>query len=131
MKKLKIERSANRNTLVSVAFNLDSPLDNLFFGKMQASTRAIPRHYETFDTFINLKPLSKTVDFEWNFNTDLFRKETIQLRLQEFKQFLQSILEGGESPITELHLLPDFEYQQIHEFSKGEAVEIPSPSFLA
>ena len=33
LKKLKMERSANRNTLVSVAFNLDSPLDNLFFWK--------------------------------------------------------------------------------------------------
>ena len=130
VKKLKTERSANRNTLVSVAFNLDSPLDDLFFGNATATTKAIPRHYETFDTFINLKPLrdqsgGATVDFEWNFNTDLFRKDTIQLRLQEFKQFLQSILEAGESPIAGLPLLPDFEKQQIIAFGQGEKVDFP------
>ena len=125
VKKLKIERSANRNTLVSVAFNLDSPLDNLFFGKMNAATRAIPKHYETFDTFINLKPLGKTVDFEWNFNTDLFKRETIQLRLQEFKQFLQGLLVEAEKPITELRLLPDFESQQIATFGTGEKMDFP------
>ena len=92
---------------------------------MQASTRAIPRHYETFDTFINLKPLGKTVDFEWNFNTDLFQKETIQLRLNEFKQFLQGILVDVEKPIPELHLLPDFEMNQIHAFGQGDQVSFP------
>ena len=132
VKKLKIERSANRNTLVNAAFNLDSPLDDLFFGNMQASTKAIPRHYETFDTFINLKPAPQPagggesgVDFEWNFNTDLFRKETIQLRLQEFKQFLQSILEEAEAPIAQLRLLPDFESQQISAFGQGEKMDFP------
>jgi amino acid adenylation domain-containing protein len=125
VKKLKVERSANRNTLVSVAFNLDSPLDDLFFGKVQASTKAIPRHYETFDTFINLKPLGQMVDFEWNFNTDLFRRETIQLRLEEFKQFLQSILLEPETPIAELRLLPDFESQQLNAFGQGEKMDFP------
>ncbi|MEO1260059.1 MAG: amino acid adenylation domain-containing protein [Bacteroidota bacterium] len=125
VKNLKVERSANRNTLVSVAFNLDSPLDDLFFGKMKASTRAIPRHYETFDSFINLKPLGKTVDFEWNFSTDLFRRKTIQSRLKEFKQFLQSILVEVEKPIAGLRLLPDFESQQIIAFGQGEQIDFP------
>ncbi|HFA51232.1 MAG TPA: amino acid adenylation domain-containing protein [Bacteroidetes bacterium] len=125
LKKLKMQRSSDRSTMVSVAFNLDSPLDDLFFGKLQASTKAIPRHYETFDSFINLKPLGEGVDFEWNFNTDLFQKESIRLRLKEFKQFLQSILVEAEKPIAELLLLPDFERQQIAAFGQGEKVEFP------
>ncbi|HHM21057.1 MAG TPA: non-ribosomal peptide synthetase [Bacteroidetes bacterium] len=125
VKKLKIERSANRNTLVSVAFNLDSPLDHLFFGDLTATTRAIPRHYETFDTFINLKPVGDKVDFEWNFNTDIFNKETIRLRLHEFKQFLQAIMAEADKPIARLRLLPDFESQQIAAFGQGDKMDFP------
>jgi amino acid adenylation domain-containing protein len=124
VKKLKIGRNASRNTLVSVAFNLDSPLDDLHFGNLKATTRAIPRHYETFDTFINLKPLGATVDFEWNFNTDLFRRESIRLRLAEFEVFLKNIVENSISnfqfPISGLPLLPVFEQKQLEVFGRGE-----------
>ncbi|MCF8246999.1 MAG: amino acid adenylation domain-containing protein [Saprospiraceae bacterium] len=125
VKKLKIGRNASRNTLISVAFNLDSPLENLKFGSLNATTRAIPRHYETFDSFINLKPLGSTIDFEWNFNTDLFRRESIRLRLAEFEVFLRSIVEtcaelefGGT--IGRLSLLPDFEKKRLEQFGRGE-----------
>jgi amino acid adenylation domain-containing protein len=133
VKKLKIARSASRNTLVSVAFNLDSPLDGLNFGGLRASTRAIPRHYETFDTFINLKPQPSNpiegagggVDFEWNFNTDLFRHETIRLRLAEFERFLHGIVEEMDAPVTQLPLLPDFETKQLARFGLGEKADFP------
>ncbi|MCU0348703.1 MAG: amino acid adenylation domain-containing protein, partial [Saprospiraceae bacterium] len=131
VKKLKIGRNASRNTLVSVAFNLDSPLDDLKFGNLKATTRSIPRHYETFDTFINLKPQPTSptgepsgVDFEWNFNTDLFRRESIRLRLAEFEVFLRGIVESSfsnaQSPIFQLPILPDFEKKQLAQFGKGE-----------
>ncbi len=125
VKKLKIGRNASRNTLVSVAFNLDSPLDNLKFGNLKADTRAIPKHYETFDTFINLKPLGATIDFEWNFNTDLFRKESIRMRLAEFEVFLKGIVENSFNPssitpIFHLPILPYFEEKQLEIFGSGE-----------
>lgn len=125
LKKLKLPRDISRPTMVSVAFNLDSPLDNLEFGKLKASTKAIPRHYETFDTFINLKPLNNRVDFEWNFNTDLFRPETIRLRLDEFETFLHGILEDADRPISTQHLLPDFESNQIASFGRGKKADFP------
>lgn len=130
VKKLKIARNASRNTLVSVAFNLDSPLDELQFGGLQASTRAIPRHYETFDTFINLKPLGPTVDFEWNFNTDLFRRESIRLRLAEFELFLKNIVDSvfaaSAVPIARLPLLPGAERLQLANFGQGEKANFPT-----
>jgi amino acid adenylation domain-containing protein len=125
VKKLKIGRNTGRNTLVSMAFNLDSPLENLHFGGLSVSTQAIPRHYETFDAFINLKPIGNRVDFEWNFNTDLFRRETIQLRLAEFKEFLHGIMEEMETPVARLTFLPDFELKQLAEFGQGDKVQFP------
>ncbi|MBK8563870.1 MAG: amino acid adenylation domain-containing protein [Saprospiraceae bacterium] len=125
VKKLKIGRDASRNTLVSVAFNLDSPLDDLKFGKLRATTRAIPRHYETFDTFINLKPHGSTIDFEWNFNKDLFRNESIRTRLAAFEVFLKSIVETSLTqfanlPICQFPILTEIEKRQLEKYGKGE-----------
>lgn len=125
VKKLNIARNASRNTLVSVAFNLDSPLANLKFGRLSASTKAIPRHYETFDTFINLKPLGDCVDFEWNFNTGLFRRETIRQRLAGFETFLKALVEDGNEPLFEKSILTDSEVQLLDEFSRGEKADFP------
>lgn len=125
VKKMKIARTASRNTLVNVVFNLDTPLDDLKFGRLKATTRAISRHFETFDIFINLKPLGDRVDFEWNFSADLFRRETIRLRLAEFKRFLHGLVEKMESPIAHLPLLPDFEIRQAAAFGRGEKVDFP------
>ncbi|MBI5914993.1 MAG: amino acid adenylation domain-containing protein, partial [Bacteroidetes bacterium] len=125
VKKLKIVRNASRNTLVSVVFNLDSPLDDLKFGGLKAGTRAIPRHYNTFDAFINLKPLGDSVDFEWSFNTDLFRPESIRLRLAEFEVFLRGILEEVGTPVARLPILQDFEQRQLTAFGQGEKADFP------
>ncbi|MBI1227883.1 MAG: amino acid adenylation domain-containing protein [Bacteroidetes bacterium] len=123
LKKLKTSRNASRNTLVSIAFNLDSPLDDLKFGDLKASTRAIPKHYETFDTFINLKPLGDQVDFEWNYNTDLFRQESIQLRLKEFEAFLKEIIGAALTHINQISLLPAIEKELLEKFGKGEKID--------
>jgi amino acid adenylation domain-containing protein len=125
VKKLKIARNASRNTLVSVAFNLDSPLGNLEFGRLTATTKAIPRHYETFDTFINLKPLGDQVDFEWNFNSDLFRRESIRQRLTEFEVFLTALVNDGEGPVFSKSILPDASAQLLGKFSKGDEADFP------
>ncbi|MEZ4934179.1 MAG: hypothetical protein R2788_18905 [Saprospiraceae bacterium] len=53
------------------------------------------------------------MDFEWNFNTDLFRRETIRVEVGGIKQFLAEHIVEPETPIAELRLLPDFESQQL------------------
>ncbi|RMF30572.1 MAG: non-ribosomal peptide synthetase, partial [Bacteroidetes bacterium] len=125
VRKLKLERSLQRNTLVNLAFNLDSPLENLDYGPLNASTRPILRHYETFDAFINLKPLGQGFDFEWNFNTDLFEAATIRRFLEGFRAFLLTLSEHPERPIAELPLLPKEELERILRFGQGEAAEFP------
>lgn len=130
VKKLKIARNLNRNTLLSVVFNMDSPLENLEFGKLQASTKAIPRHYETFDVFINLSPVKDYVNFEWNYNKDIFTKDSIQNRLAEFEIFLKGILKNIESPIAHLPILPKEQIKKLVKFAQGERAAFPTQKCL-
>jgi amino acid adenylation domain-containing protein len=115
VKDLKTQRDSSRNPLVSIVFNMDSPLENLDYGDLKVNTRPIQKQYETFDFFINIKPESDKLLFEWFYNTDLFNATTIQNRLVEFQVFLNSILDNPQQSISTLPLVKTAEIIQNHE----------------
>ena len=122
VKQLKLPRDSSRQPIISVLFNLDNEFSQLNFGDLKVSTKAVPRNYETFDIFINLKPTSDGIFFEWIYNTDLFDKATIQIRLKEFEILLNGIIENPTQPLTQLPLLPASEQQQIlHDWNLTDA----------
>lgn len=113
VKQLKLPRDLSRQPIVSILFNMDNAFNNMNFGGLQVSTRAIPRHYETFDIFINIKLLENGVAFEWIYNTDLFNQDTIQRRLREFETLLNGIVENPGQLISKLPLLPEEEKSKV------------------
>ncbi|MEO1410702.1 MAG: amino acid adenylation domain-containing protein [Bacteroidota bacterium] len=141
VKKLAVKRDPGRQPLISVLFNMDADGGEIDFGTGRARVESIPRHYETFDSFINLKPTADGAVMDWIYNTDLFDAVTIQRRLAEFHQLLRSILQDPERPLWALPLLPeaekallrrwnatetDFPQQRlIHEFFEAEAARRP------
>ncbi|MFK7934174.1 MAG: aminotransferase class III-fold pyridoxal phosphate-dependent enzyme, partial [Saprospiraceae bacterium] len=125
VRELKMQRDSSRNALISVAFNMDSPLNDLNYGNVLAKTKGVPHRYETFDIFINLKPVGKAIDFEWNFNTDLYQSELISYRLQEFKTLLESALQTPDATITELNILPNAALNLIQKWSRGTVKKYP------
>ncbi len=130
VRSLDLPRSPARNTLVSVVFNMDSPLEGLDFGPLEITTQPLPRHYETFDIYINLKPVGQQLWFEWNYNADLWRPETIRMRLAEFETFLKAALEQPEQTIAALPLLPSTERALIHIWQHGCAAPFKWQSTL-
>ena len=113
VKKLKLPRDTSRQPIISVLFNLDSDFSQLNFGDLKVTTKGVPRNYETFDIFINLKPTSEGIFFEWIYNTDLFEGDTIKRRLLEFETLLKEILAEPEQPIFKLKLLPEKEEEKL------------------
>ncbi len=113
VKKLKLPRDLSRQPIISILFNMDAEGATLQFENMKAELNPIPRNYETFDMFINVKPTKNNCHFELIYNTDLFFKETIQRRLKEFETLLKGIVENPNQAISHLPILPDFEKQQL------------------
>lgn len=106
VKQLRLERDTSKNPLVSIVFNLDAPLNDLDYGRLHATTRPIEKQYETFDLFINVKPVNDCLLFEWFYNTDLYKKQTILNYLIEFKTYINGILDNPNEEILNLPLLP-------------------------
>ncbi|MFK8007118.1 MAG: amino acid adenylation domain-containing protein, partial [Saprospiraceae bacterium] len=113
VKNLKLPRDASRQPIISILFNMDAEGAPLQFENLEAEIKPIPRNYETFDMFINVKPTKNNCHFELIYNTDLFFKETIQRRLKEFETLLKGIVENPNQAISHLPILPDFEKQQL------------------
>ncbi len=113
VKKLKLPRDLSRQPIISILFNMDAEGAPLQFENVDAEVKPIPRNYETFDMFINVKPTKNNCDFELIYNTDLFFKETIQRRLKEFETLLKGIVANPNQAISHLPILPDFEKQKL------------------
>jgi len=110
VRKLKLQRDPSRQPMISVLFNMDSAMGELVFGALEVKMQPIQRKYETFDSFINVKPLpNNDIDFEWIYNTDLFDAETIKRRLSEFVVLLESIVHQPTTPVGRLAILPKAE----------------------
>ncbi len=147
VKKLKVPRDPSRTPIISILFNMDSPIEALQFGNLEVEMHPVQRHYETFDIFINVKPTKDSVLIEWIYNTDLFDAITIERRLAEFETLLQSIAQNPKAAVHQLNLLPDTERQLlintwnettvkrpervIHQYLEEQAVTTPNAIAIA
>ena len=113
VKKLKLPRDLSRQPIISILFSMLAEDASLQFENLDTKSKPLPRNYETFDLFINIKPTKNKCVFELIYNTDLFFKETIQRRLKEFETLLKGIVENPNQAISHLPILPDFEKKQL------------------
>lgn len=99
---------ASRVPLIPVTFNLDPPTATLDFGpEVETSWFTVPRRYDPFEIFLNAVDRRSSVLLELNYNTNLFRRETIERWLDTFESLLWAIDGSPETPLAELDILPE------------------------
>ena len=125
--KLTLVRDNSRNPLVSVVFNMDAPSVMPRFGNTAAHIGAVPRLYESFDLFFNVKPLvlNDTLALECTFNTDLFDNATLQNRLSEFAVLLAEAANDVQIPVVRLPILTEKQYFGLLNQQAGQALQVP------
>ncbi|TDO19557.1 non-ribosomal peptide synthetase [Pedobacter duraquae] len=105
LKTLNIPRDPSRVTLVPVVFNVDLGLDNdVHFEELTYRLYSNPRHYETFELFVNISDYQSGLTVEWSYNTALFLPETIQQFHAQFKLILEQLTNNAETTLNELSL---------------------------
>jgi len=111
---LDITRDTSRNPLFQVMFTLqNAPLEDLEFPNVQAQIMPLDNHTAKFDLWISLWERRDGIACSLEYNTDLFRQDTIVRLLQHFEQLLQNIVENPALPISRYRLCPADEYQKI------------------
>ncbi len=115
LKKLPIPRDPSRQPLVSVVFNVDQTLskDALAFDGLDVEFRSNPRHFETFDLFVNAVDGGGGTVLECQYNTDLFDRETLLRWVGCLEVLLRGIVADPGQAIGRLPVLAEEEKHRL------------------
>jgi amino acid adenylation domain-containing protein len=108
LKKLAIPRNASRIPLISAIFNidLDSGGDRLGFDGLASEIMPNPNAFGTFEFGFNGSTTSAgEIKLDCQYNANLFKRETIRRRLEEFERLLTDTIAKSDAPIHRLSLL--------------------------
>ena len=107
LKKLVLPRDASRPPLVSVLFNVDAGSERSAgeFPGLQTQMRSIPRASENFELFLNLTPVAGGMQWEVQYNTDLFDDESIRRWLGMYEGLLKAAVRAPGAALGSIDLL--------------------------
>lgn len=106
LKKLNIPRDASRVALVPVVLNVETGMnDGVSFHGLTHELISNAREFETFELFLNISGSEKSsLTFEWSYNTQLFRQETIERMMEGFNAVLKTVVENPLIEIKKIQL---------------------------
>ncbi|MEH1778675.1 MAG: amino acid adenylation domain-containing protein [Nostoc sp.] len=103
---LQIERDLNQNPLISVMFHLqNTPKPKLTVPGLTMNRLEIDNGTSKFDLYLELRETAAGISGNLEYNTDLFKAETIALMVENFSTLLQSIVSNPDQTISNLPLL--------------------------
>lgn len=112
LKKINIPRDPSRVPLVPVIFNIDMGMDDgVNFYNLIHQLITHPKAYESFEWFFNISEVEKTLTVEWAYNPQLFKAETIDRLMGDFKTILNTVVADPSI------LIDDIEFESEHELS--------------
>lgn len=96
LQKMQLPRDPSRLPLVSVMFNLDSPIDEsaLSDDTLRVRVRGNPRSFENYELFLNVSQIDGTLELECQYNTALFDAASVRRWLGLYVQCLRRLATG-------------------------------------
>jgi len=124
LKKINIPRDSSRVALVPVVFNVEMGMnDGVSFYGLTYDLISNPREFETFELFLNISGSEKSsLTFEWSYNTQLFRQETIQKMMEGFSNVLETVVQDPLIKIENIQLPGTKDL--FDKISEGNATEV-------
>lgn len=103
---LKINRENGKIPLINIIFNVDQqyPGQGLEFDGFEASYETNPRHFENFEIFINATSCGDKVVLECQYNTNLFKKSTIDNWLGQYIEIIDQVCSNPNILLSDLNL---------------------------
>ncbi|MFN6527753.1 non-ribosomal peptide synthetase/type I polyketide synthase [Nostoc sp. ChiSLP03a] len=127
---LQLQRDFSRSPLISVSFNLDPKLTLPEFEGLKVSLPAEPIGYTPFDLGFNFIEVNDALIIYCNYNTELFKPETINQFLESFEILMQGVIKNANNLLSELPLLTQVQQEQLLTELTGETIELPQNSTI-
>ncbi|HET8840841.1 MAG TPA: condensation domain-containing protein, partial [Ktedonobacteraceae bacterium] len=132
VEELQPERTLSHNPLCQVLFQLqNTPRQPLYFSGLTL------QHFETdnqtarFDLTLSLLETEQGITGRWEYNTDLFRADTIEGMIAQYLTLLTQIVEYPTRPLASLSLLSASQRDHVLALGHPPTYALPAPANLA
>ncbi|MHC5728894.1 MAG: condensation domain-containing protein, partial [Nostoc sp.] len=122
---LQLQRDFSRSPLISVSFNMDPSLTLPEFEGLQVLLPPDPIGYTPFDLGFNFIEINDALIIYCNYNTELFKSETIKQFLESFEILMQGVINHGNSLLSQLPLLTQPQEQKLLAELTGTTIDLP------
>ncbi|MCP4403284.1 MAG: amino acid adenylation domain-containing protein, partial [bacterium] len=107
-------RSLSHSPLFQVAFALqNTPQETLEFSGLEVSFLEPETMTAKFDLTLSIEEQDGVLMCDWEYDTDLFRSDTITRMTEHFQVLLEGILKNSEQSLAQLPLLTEAEQHQL------------------
>jgi amino acid adenylation domain-containing protein len=131
VEELNPERKSNRTPLFQTMFALqNTPASEMAIEGLTLTPLRIPDAKAKFDLTLEAEEETDGLRLCFEYNSELFRPETISRMLEHFRNLLESIVADPAKRVTELTLLTDSEQDQILNQWNGSRVSFPEDSCI-
>ncbi|HMJ26188.1 MAG TPA: condensation domain-containing protein, partial [Pyrinomonadaceae bacterium] len=131
VEELNPERKTNRTPLFQTMFVLqNTPASDIAIEGLTLTPLKIPDAKAKFDLTLEAEAEGDGLRLCFEYNSDLFRPETISRMLGHFRNLLQAIVLDPAQRVTELPLLTGSEQDQILNEWNGERLPFPQESSI-
>ena len=109
------ERDLSRTPLFQVMFVLQNASDNteMRLGRLQLSREALPSNTSKFELTFSITESENGLQVSIEYNTGLYKEETIDRMMSHFKELLTSIIHNPRENISKLRMLTRLEEDQL------------------
>ncbi|MBG1268402.1 non-ribosomal peptide synthetase/type I polyketide synthase [Nostoc sp. WHI] len=122
---LQLQRDFSRSPLISVSFNMDPSLTLPEFEGLQVLLPPQPIGYTPFDLGFNLIEINDALIIYCNYNTELFKPETIKQFLESFEILMEGVINNANSLLFQLPLLTHSQEEKLLADLIGTTIELP------
>ncbi|MEO6806093.1 MAG: amino acid adenylation domain-containing protein [Edaphobacter sp.] len=121
--KLSIPRDSSRLPLIEVQFNLEKIGARINFDGLSTVIKANPKQFVNTDMFLNIVETENNLDYDCDFNTDLFDEQTVRRWMHLYANLLSNVVRGGATAVESLELLSKEDTQEMVEGWNRMAVD--------
>ncbi|WP_416654204.1 amino acid adenylation domain-containing protein [Bacillus amyloliquefaciens] len=125
VERLGVQRDMSRNPLFDVMFVLQNmEREFLVLNELRLAQAAETDHKTAkFDATLYAAEVSDgTISFDFEFNTDIYQKQTIEKWLSYYTRILTKVIENQTIPLGDIHVLDDVETNRvIYQFNQTKS----------
>ena len=130
LEQLNSSRSLSYSPLFQVMFILqEAPLEEFDLAGLKASFLEQETAIAKFDLTLSITEVNEVLLCDWEYNTDLFRPNTISLLAEHFRVLLEGIINNPKQVISQLPLLTETEKKQLMDWNQTQT-EYPNEKTL-